>query len=147
MEYEFLREQRRRFEAEMERIDLRTKHEEDEMQRLAHDLKRFTANGPQSEPNTPPEHRDNVFPSSLSRPNRFSSSSLTAPPGLSSLSNRPSRSGSQITSPAADLSRAYAAQTPTHLPSKSVPGSRRNSDEEDDDFEPEIMSMNPRTGA
>ncbi len=144
LEFEFLREQRRRFAAEMQLIDLQTKREEDEMHRLAQDLSHIRTSGHQSEPTTPPEYRDNGFPSAFSRPSRFSSASLTSPPGSSILSNRPSRAGSQVTSPP----QIYKTQTVSHISSKSMPGSRRNSDEEDEDlFDYAIASMNPRSAA
>jgi septum formation inhibitor MinC len=151
-EYEFLREQRRRFDVEMERAEiellgLQGKREDDDMDRLTNDITRLTTAGHQSEPTTPPEYRDNGFPSAFSRPNRFSSASMTSPSGPTTLSNRASRSGSQLTSPPADLIAAYPAQASSHLPSRSVPGSRRNSDEEDDGWEPDLTTFKPRTGA
>ncbi|EON61784.1 hypothetical protein W97_01001 [Coniosporium apollinis CBS 100218] len=144
LEFEFLREQRRRFAAEMQLIDLQSKREEDEMHRLAQDLSHIRTSGHQSEPTTPPEYRDNGFPSAFSRPSRFSSASMTSPPGSSFLSNRPSRAGSQVTSPP----QAYKTQPISHISSKSMPGSRRNSDEEDDEdlFDYAVSTMNPRSG-
>ena len=81
--------------------------------------------GHQSEPTTPPEYRDHIFPSIYSRRNRYSSSSLTSPAGINS---RNSRSGSQLTSPPMDLIQAQrGSEHSDKLPSKSVPGSRRGS--------------------
>ena len=141
LEYEYLREQRRRFEAEMELLDLQSKREEDDIHRLSHEINRFSVSGHQSEPTTPPEYRDNGFPSAFSRPNRFSISSIASPPGMGT--TRASRSGSQITSPPSASSTQGTATT--HVPSKSVPGSRRNSDEEaeDDSYDYDLASMNP----
>lgn len=141
LEYEYLREQRRRFEAEMELLDLQSKREEDDIHRLSHEINRFSVSGHQSEPTTPPEYRDNGFPSAFSRPNRFSISSIASPPGMGT--TRASRSGSQIASPPSVSSTQGTATT--HIPSKSVPGSRRNSDEEaeDDSYDYDLASMNP----
>lgn len=129
-------------------IDLQQRNQEDEINRLSNEVGRFGISGhqviPRSEPTTPPEHRDPGFPSAFARPNRFSPASLQSPPGLQALATRPSRSGSQAASSAFNISSISM----THLPSKSVPGTRRNSDEEDDDeYEYQITNMNPRSGA
>ncbi|KAI9852044.1 MAG: hypothetical protein M1838_002013 [Thelocarpon superellum] len=126
-EFEVLKEQRRRFEAEMQLIDLQQQREEQEIRQMTEALSQVnTSAGHQSEPATPPEYRDAGFPSSFSRPNRFSTSSLTSPPGLLT---RSARSGSQLTSPASEL--APSQQPSSKIPSRSVPGSRRNSDEDE----------------
>lgn len=131
LEYERLREQKRRFEAEMQLLDLQQRREEQELDRLQEDLGRtnHSATGHQSEPTTPPEYRESSsgFPSVFSRPNRYSTSSLTSPPGLY---NRPGRSGSQLTSPQSGIIQSRLIMD-DKLPSKSVPGSRRNSDEDE----------------
>lgn len=129
-------------------IDLQQKNQEDEINRLSNEVGRFNMAGhqvvPRSEPTTPPEYRDPGFPSAFARPNRYSSASLQSPPGLQPVSTRSSRSGSQAASSAFNV----ASISMTHLPSKSVPGTRRNSDEEDDDeYEYQIANMNPRSGA
>ncbi|CAI4212518.1 unnamed protein product [Parascedosporium putredinis] len=104
-EYEMIREQKRRFEVELQ------KHEQ-ELAQMQEDLRGPMA-GHQSEPTTPPE---------------YSTSSLTSPPGLF---NRPNRSGSQLASPQSGLIQ-NPARFGAELPSwSSVPGSRRNSDEDD----------------
>lgn len=129
LEYERLREQKRRFEAEMQLLDLQQRREEQELQQMTEDLGRSKNNqGHQSEPTTPPEYRETSsgFPSVFSRPNRYSTSALTSPPGLY---NRPGRSGSQITSPRSGILQSQMMDD--KLPSKSVPGSRRNSDEDE----------------
>ncbi|TKA69765.1 hypothetical protein B0A49_05219 [Cryomyces minteri] len=144
LEYEFIKEQRRKFEASMELLDLEARRGADEVSRLEHDLGRFTT-GHQSEPTTPPEYRDHGFPSAFSRPNRFSSASMTSPPGLS---NRPGRSGSQLTSSPSGFTRPFTSRgVASNLPSKSVPGSRRNSDEDEDDYLQEVTSYNHRSAA
>jgi hypothetical protein len=132
LEYERLREQKRRFEAEMQLLDLQQRKEEQELAQMQEDLGRNNNNstaGHQSEPTTPPEYREtnSGFPSVFSRPNRYSTSSLTSPPGLY---NRPGRSGSQLTSPQSGIIQSRLIMD-DKLPSKSVPGSRRNSDEDE----------------
>ncbi|KAI0009310.1 ARM repeat-containing protein [Xylariaceae sp. FL0662B] len=131
LEYEKLREQKRRFEAEMHKLDQQQRREEFDIAKMQEDIGRGNGMGMpghQSEPTTPPEYRETSsgFPTIFSRPNRYSTSSLVSPPGLS---NRPGRSGSQLTSPQSGInpSRFYDE----HLPSRSVPGSRRNSDEDE----------------
>ncbi|CAK7198909.1 hypothetical protein SEUCBS139899_001577 [Sporothrix eucalyptigena] len=147
LEYEKLREQKRRFEAEMQKLDQQQLRDEQELAAMQEDLGRIGAaaalanTGHQSEPTTPPEYRETSsgFPSMFSRPNRYSTSSLTSPPGL--LFNRPGRSGSQIASPQSGIMQsstsASSANTAQHfgfddqLPSRSVPTTRRNSDEDE----------------
>ena len=108
----------------MELIDLQSRRDEEEINRLSTDIKY----GKHSQPTTPPEYSDsNGFPTSLSRPNRFSMSAIN--PGLTT--PRGSRSGLQITSPPSARSQGNSS----YLPSKSMPGSRRNSDEDNDDFD------------
>jgi hypothetical protein len=85
--------------------------------------------GPVSEPTTPPDYSDAGFPTSFSRPNRFSIHSVNSPPGLN---NRFSQSSSQLASPSGTVNGRNLPQKP---PAKSMPGSRRNS--EDDEYLPE----------
>ena len=115
----------------MQLLDLQQRREEQELAQMQEDLGRSNKNnnaGHQSEPTTPPEYRETSsgFPSVFSRPNRYSTSSLTSPPGLY---NRPGRSGSQLTSPQSGILQSRMMDD--KLPSKSVPGSRRNSDEDE----------------
>lgn len=129
-EYERIREQKRRFEVEMYKLDQQQRDEEKELARLAVDLGRF---GHQSEPTTPPEYRDSIngFPGVFSRPNRYSTSTLISPPGFFT---RPGRSGSQLTSPPPGLLQSLGSSQfafNNQLPSRSVPASRRNSDEDE----------------
>lgn len=81
--------------------------------------------GPVSEPTTPPDYSDAGFPTSFSRPNRFSINSITSPPGLS---NRFSQSSSQLASPSGTIN---GRNLPPKPPAKSMPGSRRNSEDEE----------------
>lgn len=129
LEYERIREQKRRFEVEMQKLDHAQRREELELAQMQEDIGRMS--GHQSEPTTPPEYRENPsgFPSMFSRPNRYSMSSLslTSPPGFQ---NRPARSGSILTSPQSGVLPSRFAFD-DQLPSRSVPGSRRNSDEDE----------------
>ncbi|KAI1294043.1 ARM repeat-containing protein [Xylaria venustula] len=122
LEYEKLREQKRRFEAEMQRLD-------QQQRELQEDLRPVLGlTGHQSEPTTPPEYRETHggFPTMFSRPNRYSMSSLASPPGLF---NRPGRSGSVLTSPQSSIMPSRYPDDP--LPYRSVPATRRNSDEDE----------------
>ncbi|KAK2607489.1 hypothetical protein N8I77_006156 [Diaporthe amygdali] len=120
MEYERIREQKRLFDAELAKHEVELGAMLEEHGRLS---------GHQSEPTTPPEYRENPsgFPSVFSRPNRYSLSSLTSPPGLA---NRSARSGSVLASPQSGIPLSRFAFD-DQLPSWSVPGSRRNSDEDE----------------
>ncbi len=116
----------------MQKLDQQQRREEQELAAMQEDLGRMAAGsltGHQSEPTTPPEYRETSsgFPTMFSRPNRYSTSSLTSPPGLYT---RPARSGSQLASPQSGVVQARFALD-DQLPSRSVPGSRRNSDEDD----------------
>jgi hypothetical protein len=133
VEYEKIREQKRRFEVEMQKLDQQQRREEQEMAQMKEDLGRYAPRdsmaGHLSEPTTPPEYRETAsgFPTMFSKPNRYSTSSLTSPPGLY---NRQSRSGSQLASPPPGIMQSRLAFD-DQLPSRSVPGSRRNSDEDE----------------
>ncbi|CAJ2511087.1 Uu.00g067120.m01.CDS01 [Anthostomella pinea] len=131
LDYERLREQKRRFEAEMQRLEQQQRQSELELGQMEGELGRGNGmglTGHLSEPTTPPEFREssNGFPTMFSRPNRYSMSSLVSPPGIST---RGARSGSQLASPQSGIpqSRFFEDQ----MPSRSVPASRRNSDEDE----------------
>lgn len=115
----------------MQKLDQRQRREAHELAQMEEEIVRL--GGHQSEPTTPPEYRDSNsgFPTMFSRPNRYSTSSLTSPPGLF---NRPGRSGSQLASPPSGLVQQqqtnYGFGEPMLMPSRSVPGTRRNSDDE-----------------
>ena len=142
-----LREQRKRFEAELEKFNIQQAREKQELEQMAQDLHSLEiSRGHQSEPTTPPEYRDHVFPSVYSRQNRYSSSSLVSPPGFN---NRSSRSGSQLTSPPIELiqSQHAAIANSDKLPSKSVPGSRRGSTDRISAYMPESNITSQRSAA
>lgn len=140
-----LQEQRERFEAQMAIFNKQQALEKEELDRMTFDLQQSSLNaGHQSEPTTPPEYRDSVFGSAFGRSNRYSTSSITSPPGL----NRSSRSGSQITSPPSELAQTLHNHiNPDTLPSKSVPGSRRGSNEAIRAYVPETNGTSRRNGA
>jgi hypothetical protein len=141
-----LRASRQKLDAEIERAQREVMEEEQKkserlftqddmkskMTSTMADFERMTmAPGHQSEPTTPPEYRngDMDFPSIYSRRSRYSTSSMVSPPGFN---NRASRSGSQLTSPLPEVAQVgyhYANGSSDKLPSKSVPGSRRGSND------------------
>lgn len=125
-----MREQKRRFEEDMKLLDMQHEKEKIEMDQLARDLAKAGLSGPVSEPTTPPEHVEPTV-SSVSRPGRFSTSSVTSSPGFFSAFAAPS---SQLTSPQAP-SHSHSGQS-THqvldrFAGHSMPTSRRNSEKEE----------------
>ncbi|KAI1994799.1 hypothetical protein LOZ51_001322 [Ophidiomyces ophidiicola] len=78
---EYMREQKKRFEADLQLLNLQQEKEEQEMDQIARDLARAGLNGPVSEPTTPPEYKESGFPTALSRPARFSISNGQSTPG------------------------------------------------------------------
>jgi hypothetical protein len=93
-------------------------------------LGRSSLNGPVSEPTTPPEYAEGAFSSSrYSRSSRLSANSIMSPPGFGN--NRLSQASSHIASPAGRLSGSMSLQA-NRASTKSMPGSRRGSDEEED---------------
>jgi len=124
--YEALLQQQRQIQEELDRIDPDTRRDLDENIRHEQAVTQLIA---QSEPSTPPEYHK-AF-SSFSRSSRYSTS-LASPPGLAV---RPNRASTQLTSPSLSFVRAYAngAKNPPNLPSQSVPGSRRHSDDEEEE--------------
>ncbi len=141
---EQVREQKRKFEAQMKLLDLQEQRLQQststsDMEHLGRGFGRVNlAGGPVSEPTTPPDYADTGFPTSFSRPNRFSVNSLTSPPGLN---NRFSQSSSQLaSSPSGAVNGRFPSQKP---PAKSMPGSRRNSEgrnSEDEEYFPEELA-------
>ena len=102
---------------------------EPEVETISTRLSRTSLNGPVSEPTTPPEYSDSTFSSGrYSRSSRLSANSMMSPPGLG---QRLSQAGSQVASPAGRLSGSMYTQT-NRASTKSMPGSRRGSDEEGD---------------
>ncbi|KAK2848477.1 hypothetical protein FQN49_005683 [Arthroderma sp. PD_2] len=121
---EYMREQKRRFEADLKILDLQQEKERQEMDQIARDLAQVGLNGPVSEPTTPPEYyRESGFPTALSRPARFSISNGQALSPFGSVFS-PS---SQVTSPTSNQTPAQASnQEPTN---RTGMGLRRNSEQ------------------
>ncbi|KAI9784088.1 MAG: hypothetical protein M1816_001060 [Peltula sp. TS41687] len=152
-EREMLQQHRRVYEEELRQIELRQQRDEREIAGLTEELGRFPGNGGgHSEPTTPPELRESTFPPLLSYPKRWSaSSSIMGPPSVrahadstaSQFTNTstsmgppqstPSRSTTTKTTPSRYNSSKNTPikKTPSKMPSKSVPASRRNSDEKE----------------
>ncbi|KAF2772259.1 hypothetical protein EJ03DRAFT_200445 [Teratosphaeria nubilosa] len=124
-QYEVLLARQRALQAEIDSFDPETRRDVEAGLRHEDAITQMLAS---SEPASPPDY-GNAFPTAFSKPNRYSAASLTSPPGIS---NRPSRSSTQVTSPSVGVVRPYTSGN-TYLPSQSVPGSRRQSDNEDDD--------------
>jgi hypothetical protein len=125
-----MREQKRRFEEDMKLLDMQHEKEKIEMDQLARDLAKAGLSGPVSEPTTPPEHAEPTV-SSVSRPGRFPTSSVTSSPGFFS-AFAPS---SQLTSPQGP-SHSQSSQSNNHQPvdrfaGHSMPTSRRNSEKDE----------------
>ena len=154
-EYELAAEQRNQFRVQMQLFNEKDARELQEIEQIALDLQKAGINpGYQSEPTTPPrelerrgaEHRDSVsYGSSVfSRSNRYSTSTFASPPG----NTRSSRSGSQLTSPPSELTQIPQNHiAPDSLPSKSVPGSRRGSNDRTSAFVPETSGSARRNAA
>ncbi|KAL9134916.1 MAG: hypothetical protein Q9175_003903 [Cornicularia normoerica] len=145
-EYEMLAEKRKQHAALLFDYQAREARQKEELDRMTLDLERASYNaGHQSEPTTPPEYRDHAFPSVFGRSNRYSSSSITSPPGLNT---RSSRSGSQLTSPPSELAQTlHNSVNSDMLPSKSVPGSRRGSNDRASAYVPETNGTSRRNAA
>lgn len=118
---------------------MQAKNSEHEMQRLEKEVQRLSLTGhPQSEPTTPPEYRDAGFPTAISRPNRLSLVSLTSPSKANNNNTTSVTSTSAFVSTTASshrntLSASHSIGSPFSSVPYSVPGSRRNSDEEEED--------------
>lgn len=113
----------------MQEHALKTNGEESELDTISSRLGRASLNGPVSEPTTPPEYAEGGFSSSrYSRSSRLSANSIMSPPGFG---NRLSQNSSQIASPATRLSGSMHNQN-HRISAKSMPVSRRGSDEEED---------------
>lgn len=124
-ELDKLSEQRRKFAEEFEKFDAFQHKKKESMEKLTGELfiHEMAAAGHQSEPTTPPERRLQNYSGGFP----YSSSTLTSPPGYD---NRTSRSGSTLTSPPSELAQTHHNHINNDmLPSKSVPNSRRGSND------------------
>ena len=135
-DYDLVTEKRKQFQAQLQLCNQQELREKEEIDKISQELSQTGMySGYQSEPTTPPDRRDQSFSSSMfSRSNRYSTSSFTSPLG----NTRSSRSGSQLASPPSEL--ANIPPNPTgadFLPSKSVPSSRRGSNDRATSYVPE----------
>jgi len=142
VEYSHLQQRRIQYQEEMDLIDLQAKREEDELRRLQQDLSSNNGNSQAGEPATPPESRDNGFPTALSRLNRFSASNATFATGLT---NRLSRTESQLSSPPSERARAYQALTSGGGSSQAP--MLAGDPEEEDNYADTILDFNHRSAA
>jgi hypothetical protein len=123
----------------MQEHALKTNGEEADIDTISTRLSRASLTGPVSEPTTPPEYAEGAFASSrYSRSSRLSANSIMSPPGFG---NRLSGASSQITSPPGRLSGSMYTQA-HRASTKSMPGSRRGSDEEED-FAEDLPNIRP----
>jgi hypothetical protein len=109
------------------------------MDQLARDLAKAGLSGPVSEPTTPPEHAEPTV-SSVSRPGRFSTSSVTSSPGFFSAFAPSSQLTSPQGAPQSHSSQANS-QPVDRFAGHSMPTSRRNS--EKDEFIMESAPFRP----
>lgn len=100
-----------------------------DVDRFVSGFNRMSLNGPVSEPTTPPDYSEDVFSNRYSRSTRVSMSNITSPPGLS---KRTSQASSKITSPPGNRVSTSGLYSSHRQSTKSMPGSRRGSDEEED---------------
>ena len=106
-----------------------------DLERISTRVNRISLTGPVSEPTTPPEYAESGFNNRYSRSSRLSANSIMSPPGFS---KRISQSSSQVTSPPVNRLSGNGMFSQSQKPSaKSVPGSRRGSDE--DEYYPEDL--------
>lgn len=144
--YEDIQSAKRKAEEQLRLLELQERTlqmgaSSQDLERISTRLNRISLNGPVSEPTTPPEYADSGLSNRFSRSSRLSMNSIMSPPGLS---KRFSQSSSQITSPPANRLSGNGLYSQSEKPSaKSVPGSRRGSDE--DEYYPEDMP--PTRGA
>jgi hypothetical protein len=133
--YDEIQDARRKAEDQLRLLDLQERNLQlggaSDLEGISTRMNRISLNGPVSEPTTPPEYADSGFSNRFSRSSRLSMNSVISPPGLS-LGNRMSQTSSQITSPPANRMSGNGMFSQSQKPSaKSVPGSRRGSDEDE----------------
>ena len=139
---EEIREQKRKFMEQMRVLDeqeqgLQGAGNMQDQNRSTNRYNRLSLNaGPVSEPTTPPEYSNGAYANSFTRNNRYSMNSVFSPPGLGARYSQPV---SQITSPPNgrhSMNSTYLQNN--RLSAKSMPGSRRGSDE--DEYFPQEMT-------
>jgi hypothetical protein len=130
---EHIRAEKRKMEAQMKFLELQEEGlqgpgSSEDVSDMSRRLNRISLTAV-SEPTTPPEYSENGVSRQYSRSNRYSLNNLASPPGLSS---RFSQSSSHITSPPPGNFPTNSTYNQVQKPpAKSMPGSRRNSDEEE----------------
>ncbi|KIX94095.1 uncharacterized protein Z520_10121 [Fonsecaea multimorphosa CBS 102226] len=138
--YEDIQNAKRKAEEQLRLLELQERSLQmgattQDLERISTRVNRISLNGPVSEPTTPPEYAESGFSNRFSRSSRLSMNSIISPPGLS---KRVSQSSSQVTSPPPNRLSGNGMYTQSQKPSaKSVPGSRRGSDE--DEYYPEDL--------
>ncbi|KIV86091.1 hypothetical protein, variant [Exophiala sideris] len=139
--YEDIQSAKRKAEEQLRLLELQERSLQmgvntQDLERISTRMNRISLNGPVSEPTTPPEYAESGFSNRFSRSSRLSMNSVISPPGLS---NRMSQSSSQITSPPGNRlsGNGLLSQSQQKPSAKSVPGSRRGSDE--DEYYPEDL--------
>jgi len=111
-------------QVELERMEILERQNELEIRRMAQELTHnpLPKSTGHSEPTTPPEFKDMTFTERRGRNGFMSGSLLSTPP---SLSRHEKATHQLMTPPAEEILPIFGQKTP----SKSVPSSRRNSDE------------------
>ncbi|KAJ5716846.1 Armadillo-like helical [Penicillium malachiteum] len=126
---EYMREQKRRFEEDMKLLDIQHEKEKIEMDQIARDLAKAGLSGRVSEPTTPPEPA--AVSNAISRPSRFSTTSVTSSPAFFDAF----ASSSTLTSPQAPSqsghSHAQSFDRFDRFAGHSLPASRRNSEKDE----------------
>ena len=131
-EIDVMRDQRQKFDAEMLRIERQHHKDAKEIADMTAALNSQIAAGKKSEPTTPGEQRESSgFASAFPRANRYSASSIMPPPGLPPLAAPTPIATKRVSQPSILTEPSFV---PSKTASKSVPGSRRNSDENDSDL-------------
>lgn len=127
-----LRKQQKNYEEHVRRLAFQQQEDEREIRRIAQDLDRMAIRGNarlastmgRSEPTTPPDLRDDTY--ARGRAGLPGANTLTTPPGTARHEQH------QLMTPPADDMPFIS-----HKASKSMPGSRRNSDENENKGTPD----------
>ncbi|KAF8468427.1 armadillo-type protein [Kalaharituber pfeilii] len=137
-ENEKLQESKRRMQVELERMELQERQNELEIRRITQELSNpLPKSTGHSEPTTPPEFKDIAFSDRRVRTGFMPSSLLATPP---SIARHEAAAHQLMTPPAEDILPIFGQKAP----SKSVPNSRRNSDENEFGTQPEEPSLGQR---
>lgn len=137
--FEDIQDARRKAQEQLALLDLQERNLQlagthQDLDRLTKGFNRVSLNGPVSEPTTPPDYSEDVFSNRFSRSNRISAPGIMSPPGLT---KRLSQSSSKVTSPPSTRHSNQGLYSNHRHSTKSMPGSRRGSDE--DEYYPEDL--------